>query len=141
TLGGCLDENSHCYTLEVSFFSYQTNTCSTSMPYTEEGYMKLGRNLARTFLDYYKLNGYISAKPSSSIVPKPGMFRLRERLQAERFGDPPSSMHYEDRYGSEERTSRRSYNTQSGFAINSSSTLNDSPTSIRLQLRERDRRY
>lgn len=37
TLGGCLDENSHCYTLEVSFFSYQTNTCSTSMPYTEEG--------------------------------------------------------------------------------------------------------
>ena len=33
---------------------------------------KLGRNLARTFLDYYKLNGYISSKPSSSIVPKPG---------------------------------------------------------------------
>ena len=29
--------------------------------------MKLGRNVARTFLDYYKLVGYISAKPSSSI--------------------------------------------------------------------------
>ncbi|GFS23684.1 cytosolic carboxypeptidase 6-like isoform X2 [Elysia marginata] len=32
--------------------------------------MKLGRNLARTFLDYYKLTGFISAKPSSSLVPK-----------------------------------------------------------------------
>ena len=32
--------------------------------------MKLGRNVARTFLDYYKLVGYISAKPSSSINPK-----------------------------------------------------------------------
>ncbi|RUS80951.1 hypothetical protein EGW08_011271 [Elysia chlorotica] len=69
TLGSCLDE-SHCYTLEVSFFSYQTNTTGQSMPYTEEAYMKLGRNLARTFLDYYKLTGFISAKPSSSVVPK-----------------------------------------------------------------------
>ena len=35
------------------------------MPYTEEGYMKLGRNLARTFLDYYKLTNYITVKPTS----------------------------------------------------------------------------
>lgn len=27
--------------------------------------MKLGRNMARTFLDYYKLSGFISTKPSS----------------------------------------------------------------------------
>ena len=33
--------------------------------------MKLGRNLARTFLDYYKMTGYISTKPSSSLTPKP----------------------------------------------------------------------
>lgn len=32
--------------------------------------MKLGRNVARTFLDYYKLIGYINAKPSSGISPK-----------------------------------------------------------------------
>ncbi|KAI8786838.1 cytosolic carboxypeptidase 6 [Biomphalaria glabrata] len=70
TLGSCLDE-SHCYTLEVSFFSYQTNTTGQSMPYTEEAYMKLGRNVARTFLDYYKLVGYISIKPSSGLTPKP----------------------------------------------------------------------
>ena len=32
--------------------------------------MKLGRNLARSFLDYYKLTGYISSKPSSGLVPR-----------------------------------------------------------------------
>lgn len=40
--------------------------------------MKLGRNLARTFLDYYKLNGVISSKPSSSLVPKPGRYSAKE---------------------------------------------------------------
>ncbi|XP_076462552.1 cytosolic carboxypeptidase 6-like [Babylonia areolata] len=90
TLGGCLDE-SHCYTLEVSFYSYTANSTGQSTPYTEEAYMKLGRNLARTFLDYYKLMGYISAKPSSSVLPKPGATRPRpDRRQADRGerGDP-----------------------------------------------------
>lgn len=32
--------------------------------------MKLGRNLARTFLDYYKLQNYIVFNPSTSIMPK-----------------------------------------------------------------------
>ena len=36
TLGGCLQESTHCYTLEVSFFSYQTSTSSQAIPYTEE---------------------------------------------------------------------------------------------------------
>ncbi|KAL8600695.1 hypothetical protein ACOMHN_057285 [Nucella lapillus] len=76
TLGGCLDE-SHCYTLEVSFYSYTASTTGQATPYTEEAYMKLGRNLARTFLDYYKLCGYISSKPSSSMLPKPGATRSR----------------------------------------------------------------
>ena len=39
--------------------------------------MRLGRNLARTFLDYYKMTGYISAKPSSSMLPKPGANKPR----------------------------------------------------------------
>ncbi|KAK7101062.1 cytosolic carboxypeptidase 6-like [Littorina saxatilis] len=81
TLGGCLDE-SHCYTLEVSFYSYTANTTGQSVPYTEEAYMKLGRNLARTFLDYYKMTNYISAKPSSSILPKPGATRPRNERRA-----------------------------------------------------------
>ena len=50
--------------------------------------MKLGRNLARTFLDYYKLNGYISTKPTSSITPKPGRYSARDReKEKERLRD------------------------------------------------------
>ena len=51
--------------MEVSFFSYQPNGFSQPIPYTDEGYMKLGRNLARTFLDYYKLQNIIVIKPTN----------------------------------------------------------------------------
>lgn len=33
--------------------------------------MKLGRNLARTFLDYYRLIGHIKDKPTATALPKP----------------------------------------------------------------------
>ncbi|XP_049342019.1 cytosolic carboxypeptidase 6 [Astyanax mexicanus] len=55
-LGGLLDDTSYCYTLEVSFYGYLTTGSTMPVPYTEDSYMKLGRNVARTFLDYYKLN-------------------------------------------------------------------------------------
>ncbi|XP_077079560.1 cytosolic carboxypeptidase 6-like isoform X4 [Siphateles boraxobius] len=55
-MGGLLDDTSYCYTLEVSFYSYLTAGTTSPVPYTEDGYMMLGRNVARTFLDYYKLN-------------------------------------------------------------------------------------
>nr|XP_020843370.1 cytosolic carboxypeptidase 6 isoform X2 [Phascolarctos cinereus] len=55
-LGGLLDHTSYCYTLEVSFFSYIIGGTAATVPYTEEAYMKLGRNVARTFMDYYRLN-------------------------------------------------------------------------------------
>ncbi|XP_069555111.1 BEN domain-containing protein 5-like isoform X1 [Brachyistius frenatus] len=58
-LGGLLDDTSYCYTLEVSFYSYMTAGSTAPVPYTEETYMKLGRNVARTYLDYYKLNNLI----------------------------------------------------------------------------------
>lgn len=32
--------------------------------------MKLGRNLARTFLDYYKLQNYIVFNPTTTSMPK-----------------------------------------------------------------------
>ncbi|KAJ8306552.1 hypothetical protein KUTeg_017097 [Tegillarca granosa] len=124
TLGGCLEDNSHCYTLEVSFFSYQTNSSN----------MKLGRNLARTFLDYYKLSGIISTKPTSSIVPKPGPYRLRDR-QSER--DQSNDVGYE-----ESRQQRRSSYRNSEFNINNTNAFSETPTSIRLQLRDREnKRY
>ena len=57
--------------------------------------MKLGRNLARTFLDYYKLTGHISIKPISSIIPKPGAFRIRDRPNQDRGAVEP--VQYDDR--------------------------------------------
>ena len=60
-LGSCLSPQTNCYTLEVSFFSYTSGLMGT-MPYTEEGYFKLGRNVARTFLDYYRLNSMVASR-------------------------------------------------------------------------------
>ncbi|XP_068019946.1 BEN domain-containing protein 5 isoform X3 [Melanerpes formicivorus] len=58
-LGGLLNDTSYCYTLEVSFYSYMLGGLTSAVPYTEEAYMKLGRNVARTFLDYYRLNSLV----------------------------------------------------------------------------------
>ncbi|CAB3977681.1 Cytosolic carboxypeptidase 6 [Paramuricea clavata] len=55
-LGNALNPRAHCYTLEVSFASYITGYGQVNTPYTEEAYHRLGRNVARTFLDYYKLD-------------------------------------------------------------------------------------
>ncbi|XP_069837683.1 cytosolic carboxypeptidase 6-like [Dendropsophus ebraccatus] len=65
-LGGLLDNSSYCYTLEVSFYSYMLSGAAPAIPYTEEAYMKFGRNVARTFLDYYKLSGNM-ARPAAPI--------------------------------------------------------------------------
>ncbi|KAF7469776.1 hypothetical protein GHT09_018750 [Marmota monax] len=70
-LGGLLDHTSYCYTLEVSFYSYIVGGTTAAVPYTEEAYMKLGRNVARTFLDYYRLNPLVE----KVAVPVP---RLRK---------------------------------------------------------------
>ncbi|XP_070949370.1 cytosolic carboxypeptidase 6 isoform X2 [Macaca nemestrina] len=73
-LGGLLDHTSYCYTLEVSFYSYIISGTTAAVPYTEEAYMKLGRNVARTFLDYYRLNPMVE----KVAIPMP-----RVRLDAE----------------------------------------------------------
>ncbi|XP_056388433.1 cytosolic carboxypeptidase 6-like isoform X4 [Hyla sarda] len=65
-LGGLLDNSSYCYTLEVSFYSYMLSGAASTIPYTEEAYMKLGRNVARTFLDYYQLSGNM-ARPAAPV--------------------------------------------------------------------------
>ena len=61
TFGTCLSEQTNSYTLEVSFYCY-TNKSSTIIPYSEDGYIKLGNKVAKTFLDYYKLNSQLSKK-------------------------------------------------------------------------------
>lgn len=54
-LGEFLGVASHCYGMEVSFYSYVDGT-SKPTPFTQEAYMNLGKNLALTFVDYYNLN-------------------------------------------------------------------------------------
>uniref|UniRef100_A0A1I8F176 Peptidase_M14 domain-containing protein n=1 Tax=Macrostomum lignano TaxID=282301 RepID=A0A1I8F176_9PLAT len=69
-LVGIFDDSVLCYTLEVSFFSYMANSSGGTLPYTEEGYAKLGRNLARTFLDYYKVQSVIPSMPVAGATGK-----------------------------------------------------------------------
>ncbi|XP_077572657.1 cytosolic carboxypeptidase 6 [Stigmatopora nigra] len=87
-LGGLLDDTSYCYTLEVSFYSYMTPGTTVPVAYSEETYMRLGTNVARTFLDYYKLNNLITANVpchlQSSEVSSPvdgDVDREKERSQ------------------------------------------------------------
>ncbi|KAM4574824.1 cytosolic carboxypeptidase 6 isoform 2-T2 [Fundulus diaphanus] len=72
-LGGLLDDTSYCYTLEVSFYGYMTAGGAAPVPYSEEIYMKLGRNVARTFLDYYKLSNLIKDNRPTNIHSTDGM--------------------------------------------------------------------
>ncbi|XP_033623726.1 cytosolic carboxypeptidase 6 isoform X1 [Fukomys damarensis] len=82
-LGGLLDHTSYCYTLEVSFYSYIIGGTTAAVPYTEEAYMKLGRNVARTFLDYYRLNPLVE----KVALPMP---RLRSSEERRLEGKHPS---------------------------------------------------
>jgi len=43
-----------CYTLETSFFAYQSFG-SQPVPFTQPSYVELGRNVGRTFIEYFKL--------------------------------------------------------------------------------------
>ncbi|KAJ7986604.1 hypothetical protein DPEC_G00341600, partial [Dallia pectoralis] len=82
-LGGLLDDTSYCYTLEVSFYSYMAAGSTAPIPYTEDTYMKLGRNVARTFLDYYKHTHFIEEnKP-----PAPSHINSMEVLSQGRQGN------------------------------------------------------
>jgi len=76
TFGSCLSDQSNCYTLEVSFFCYLNGTSNT-VPYTEDAYVKLGNNVARTFVNYYKLNSQVIKKISKISM-------ANERISARR---------------------------------------------------------
>uniref|UniRef100_A0A8C9BR50 Cytosolic carboxypeptidase 6 n=1 Tax=Phocoena sinus TaxID=42100 RepID=A0A8C9BR50_PHOSS len=79
-LGGLLDHTSYCYTLEVSFYSYIIGGTTAAVPYTEEAYMKLGRNVARTFLDYYRLNPMVE----KVTIPMPSLRNEETERKKER---------------------------------------------------------
>ena len=49
---------------------------------------QLGRNLARTFLDYYKSINYISWSPSCSVMPRLKEDRIKSRLPRQSLNMP-----------------------------------------------------
>ncbi|CAG7659348.1 unnamed protein product [Allacma fusca] len=57
------------YTLEVSFLGYTQPSTSNLITYNEDGYFRLGRNVARTLFEYYKVTGIIPA----NILTAPGI--------------------------------------------------------------------
>ncbi|KAJ8923551.1 hypothetical protein NQ315_010129 [Exocentrus adspersus] len=61
-----LNDKVNCYTFEVSIFGYKLKGSEITIPYTEESYMRCGRNLVRTFLEYYHNIGAIPIQ----IVPE-----------------------------------------------------------------------
>lgn len=122
TLGLCLSDRCNCYTLEVSFYSYSSG-CSTAVPYTEESYLKLGRNVARTFVDYYKLNNFAAQKLRKNFL---GYDKGRSRVSNEK-NDHQHSETIETRSSNEESYSQRnSWKVpKKTFCINDDHILNN----------------
>eukprot|EP01065_Artemidia_motanka_P025184 TRINITY_DN300_c2_g2_i2.p1 TRINITY_DN300_c2_g2~~TRINITY_DN300_c2_g2_i2.p1 ORF type:complete len:439 (+),score=107.14 TRINITY_DN300_c2_g2_i2:124-1440(+) len=73
-LGEFLRVAPHCYTLEVSMFC-MVDGKQRITPYTEESYLELGRNIACTFCDFYRL-------PPSLPSPQVMSTSDRERIMA-----------------------------------------------------------
>nr|XP_032822144.1 cytosolic carboxypeptidase 6 [Petromyzon marinus] len=65
SLSTLLSSSCLCYTLEVSFSAFVPPHGGAAVPYTCGSYMNLGKNLARTFLDFYRLQGIIQSIPLS----------------------------------------------------------------------------
>lgn len=91
TLGSCLSEQSNCYTLEVSFFGYISSSAAM-VPYNEEGYIKLGRNVVRTFLDYYKLNSAVLNKLGKNALTYERL-PSKKKNQVKRHSSKSTVMH------------------------------------------------
>ncbi|CAB3361445.1 Hypothetical predicted protein [Cloeon dipterum] len=68
-----LKESVNCYTLEVSLYGFQRPNETAITPYTEDAYFRLGRNVARTFYDYYRNVGVIPCGETvaAEVFPMP----------------------------------------------------------------------
>ena len=109
-LGSCLSSQTNCYTLEVSFFSY-TSGIMGNLPYTQEGYLKLGRNVARTFLDYYRLNSL-----AASRIRQGDVFALRDNRPVRKASNKMQETAKENR---NHRSSKSARKTGSGKSLQS----------------------
>ncbi|XP_054281359.1 cytosolic carboxypeptidase 6-like [Macrosteles quadrilineatus] len=66
-----LKDSVNCYSIIVSCYGYRHPSVPGIHYYTEESYCRLGRNIVRTCLDYYRIIGVVSAvegdkKPSTA---------------------------------------------------------------------------
>ena len=64
------------YTVEVSLLGFEDKEKRQIIPYTDELYARVGRNLSRAMWDYYKIVGTIPLEDSSdeeSGIPKPAV--------------------------------------------------------------------
>ena len=83
------------------------------VPYTEEAYFKLGRNVTRTFLDFYKLD--------STVTRKSTFQRRPAEMKPKRFSEDDSSESDQQQSASEMDDSLTQLNSQtSSSSIDSS---------------------
>ncbi|XP_076261488.1 cytosolic carboxypeptidase 6 [Rhynchophorus ferrugineus] len=65
-----LSDKVNCYTFEVSIYGYKLKGSEIVIPYTEDSYMRCGRNLVRTFLEYYQNIGAIPIQITTEVSNK-----------------------------------------------------------------------
>ncbi|KAK0086156.1 hypothetical protein PV325_003694 [Microctonus aethiopoides] len=75
-----LSDHVNCYTIQVSMYGYYRKEQPGLLPYTEESYYRVGRNLARVLMEYYKLTGLIP----SGLPDQPSNKRGRQSRQRHR---------------------------------------------------------
>eukprot|EP01063_Lacrimia_lanifica_P005148 TRINITY_DN12961_c0_g1_i2.p1 TRINITY_DN12961_c0_g1~~TRINITY_DN12961_c0_g1_i2.p1 ORF type:complete len:447 (+),score=182.22 TRINITY_DN12961_c0_g1_i2:136-1476(+) len=63
-LGEVLHVAPHCSAMEVSMYCWQ-DAKQRLIPYTEEQYLELGKNIAVTFIDFYKLGSLLAPAPQA----------------------------------------------------------------------------
>nr|XP_022914708.1 cytosolic carboxypeptidase 6 [Onthophagus taurus] len=93
-----LNNNVNCYTFEVSLFGYKLEGSNVIIPYTEENYMRCGRNLIRALLEYYKAIGAIPEQLLSTKKKKYRRRRSRSTLSSRRVSPTriPASIYYKE---------------------------------------------
>ncbi|XP_019764903.2 cytosolic carboxypeptidase 6 [Dendroctonus ponderosae] len=65
-----LSDKVNCYSFEISIYGYKLKGSDTIIPYTEESYMRCGRNLVRTFFEYYTNTGAIAFHITAEVSSK-----------------------------------------------------------------------
>eukprot|EP01060_Flectonema_neradi_P010863 TRINITY_DN1793_c0_g5_i1.p1 TRINITY_DN1793_c0_g5~~TRINITY_DN1793_c0_g5_i1.p1 ORF type:complete len:444 (+),score=24.06 TRINITY_DN1793_c0_g5_i1:42-1373(+) len=77
-IGEVLHVAPHCYALEVSMYCFMDHK-QRLIPFTEDHYLDLGKNIGTTFLEFYKLSSMLL--PSPQQMPCAGESNPRDHIQ------------------------------------------------------------